>query len=95
MEVTRKPATCFEELTVWQKAHDLVLSIYRLSAGFPRASFRALRHGFDAPLFLFRPTSPKASSGVAPRRGFAFLHRPGIAVGSEILPLVDARPQLW
>jgi four helix bundle protein len=26
----------FEDLIVWQRAHELVLAIYRLSAGFPR-----------------------------------------------------------
>ncbi len=29
-------AKCFEELVVWQKAHQWVLTIYRISAGFPR-----------------------------------------------------------
>jgi len=29
------PAKCFEDLIVWQKAHQFVLSIYRLSEKFP------------------------------------------------------------
>lgn len=30
------PAKTFEDLVVWQKAHALVLLVYRLSADFPR-----------------------------------------------------------
>jgi four helix bundle protein len=29
-------ATTFEDLIVWQRAHDCVLAVYRLTAGFPR-----------------------------------------------------------
>jgi len=32
----RTPAKTFEDLIVWQKAHRLVLDIYRYSDGFPR-----------------------------------------------------------
>ena len=31
------PATTFEDLHVWQKAHTLVLRIYEMTAGFPRS----------------------------------------------------------
>ncbi|HEY0876148.1 MAG TPA: four helix bundle protein [Vicinamibacterales bacterium] len=31
-----KPAEKFQDLIVWQKAHALVLSIYRLTASFPK-----------------------------------------------------------
>lgn len=31
----RRPAKSFTDLIVWQKAHQLVLAIYRLSEGFP------------------------------------------------------------
>ena len=31
-----KTARTFEDLKVWQKAHQLVIKIYRLSKGFPR-----------------------------------------------------------
>ena len=31
----RSPARTFEDLVVWQKAHALTLSVYRLTAGFP------------------------------------------------------------
>lgn len=37
MSDRRQPARSFEDLTVWQKAHDLVLRVYRLSAGFPKS----------------------------------------------------------
>ena len=33
----RSPARTFEDLVVWQKAHALTLSVYRLTAGFPHA----------------------------------------------------------
>ena len=32
----REPAKSFRDLAVWQKAHELVLSVYRLSATFPQ-----------------------------------------------------------
>ena len=31
-----KTTKTFEDLKVWQKAHQLVIKIYRLSKGFPR-----------------------------------------------------------
>jgi four helix bundle protein len=34
--VEREPAKTFRDLVVWQRAHQFVLSIYRLSAGFPK-----------------------------------------------------------
>lgn len=33
----RPAAKCFEDLIVWQKAHQFVLSIYRMSADFPKS----------------------------------------------------------
>lgn len=35
-EGIRGPARCFEDLVVWQKAHQLVLRAYALTEGFPR-----------------------------------------------------------
>jgi four helix bundle protein len=32
----REPAKTFEDLIVWQKAHQLVLEVYKLTAKFPR-----------------------------------------------------------
>ena len=31
-----KPARTFQDLVVWQKAHQFVLGVYALTAGFPR-----------------------------------------------------------
>jgi four helix bundle protein len=42
----RTPAARFEDLTVWQKAHQFVLTIYRLSCGFPRSETYALSSQF-------------------------------------------------
>jgi four helix bundle protein len=33
----RAPAKTFEDLVVWQKAHQFVLAVYRLSRTFPRS----------------------------------------------------------
>ena len=33
---SRKPARTFEDLLVWNKAHEFVLSMYRFSASFPQ-----------------------------------------------------------
>ena len=37
-----KTAKTFKELVVWQKAHELVLAIYRLTAKFPTAEIYCL-----------------------------------------------------
>jgi four helix bundle protein len=34
--MNRTPAQTFEDLTVWQKAHQFVLSVYQLSENFPQ-----------------------------------------------------------
>jgi four helix bundle protein len=34
--MTPSPATKFEDLIVWQKSHQLVLLIYRITTGFPK-----------------------------------------------------------
>ncbi|MBE0411061.1 MAG: four helix bundle protein, partial [Anaerolineales bacterium] len=31
----RSPAKTFQDLVVWQKAHQFVLEIYKFTAGFP------------------------------------------------------------
>jgi len=38
----RAPATRFEDLVVWQKAHQFVLAAYRLSQGFPKSEVYGL-----------------------------------------------------
>ena len=34
--MTRPPARTFQDLIVWQKAHQFVLAVYRFTANFPR-----------------------------------------------------------
>jgi four helix bundle protein len=36
------PASSFEELTVWQKSHDLVLRVYKLTRAFPKEELYGL-----------------------------------------------------
>ncbi|HVM62526.1 MAG TPA: four helix bundle protein [Verrucomicrobiae bacterium] len=38
----RPPAKSFEDLIVWQKAHQFVLGVYRLSEGFPKTEVYGL-----------------------------------------------------
>ncbi len=38
----RLPAKSFEDLIVWQKAHQLVLAVYRMSEGFPKSEVYGL-----------------------------------------------------
>jgi four helix bundle protein len=38
----RAPAKSFQDLIVWQKAHQLVLSIYRISDDFPKTEIYGL-----------------------------------------------------
>ena len=34
--IKRKPARTFQDLIVWQKAHQFVLSVYKFSSNFPK-----------------------------------------------------------
>jgi four helix bundle protein len=36
MDTRRQPARTFQDLLVWQKAHQYVLSVYKLTATFPK-----------------------------------------------------------
>jgi four helix bundle protein len=42
----RQPARNFQELIVWQKAHQFVLSVYRISKSFPREDVYGLTSQF-------------------------------------------------
>jgi len=42
----REPAKRFEDLVVWQKAHQLVLAVYRLTQSFPRSEIYGLTSQF-------------------------------------------------
>ena len=42
----RKPAKRFEDLIVWQKAHQFVLKVYRLTAQFPKTEIYGLTSQF-------------------------------------------------
>lgn len=42
MAAERKPARTFEDLIVWRKAHEYVLQVYRLTAGFPKSEVYGL-----------------------------------------------------
>jgi four helix bundle protein len=40
--MVRTPAKSFEDLIVWQKAHEFVLAVYRLSDAFPKSELYGL-----------------------------------------------------
>jgi hypothetical protein len=42
----RDPAKTFEDLAVWQKAHQFMLAVYRLSRTFPRSETYGLSSQF-------------------------------------------------
>ncbi|MDJ0742158.1 MAG: four helix bundle protein [Xenococcaceae cyanobacterium MO_167.B27] len=42
MTMKREPAKTFKDLVVWQKAHQFVLDVYRLSNGFPKTEIYGL-----------------------------------------------------
>ena len=46
MSPGRAPAKTFEDLIVWQKAHEFVLHVYRYSAGFPKSETYGLSSQF-------------------------------------------------
>jgi len=41
-ETKRQPAKSFQDLIVWQKAHQFVLAIYKLSNAFPKSEIYGL-----------------------------------------------------
>jgi four helix bundle protein len=41
-----KPAKSFQDLVVWQKAHQFVLEVYHLTVGFPRSELYGLTSQF-------------------------------------------------
>ncbi|MBN1307919.1 MAG: four helix bundle protein, partial [Chitinispirillaceae bacterium] len=38
----REPAKRFQDLVVWQKAHQFVLAVYRLTGSFPKSEMFGL-----------------------------------------------------
>lgn len=42
MENKRQPAKSFRDLIVWQKAHELVLDVYKVTKNFPKEEVYAL-----------------------------------------------------
>jgi len=42
----RQPARCFQDLIVWQKAHQFVLAVYKLTSTFPRSELYGLTSQF-------------------------------------------------
>lgn len=42
VRIKRQPAKSFQDLIVWQKAHQLVLSVYRYSEDFPKKEIYGL-----------------------------------------------------
>ncbi|MGH9900825.1 MAG: four helix bundle protein [Pyrinomonadaceae bacterium] len=44
--MTREPAGTFQELIVWQKAHQLVLSVYKFTDSFPQKELYGLTSQF-------------------------------------------------
>ena len=45
--ISRNPARSFEDLSVWQKAHTFVLSVYRYTAAFPKNELYGLTSQFQ------------------------------------------------
>lgn len=52
----------FRELTVWQKAHALTLSVYRLSGGFPRSHAGGLSSQMQRAALSLATTIAEAAS---------------------------------
>lgn len=42
----RKPAKTFQDLLIWQKAHQLVLEVYKMTSGFPKSEIYGLTSQF-------------------------------------------------
>jgi 23S rRNA-intervening sequence protein len=55
----RRPARTFRDLVVWQRAHQLVLAVYRFTAGFPKEETYGLVFRCDGLRSRFQPISWK------------------------------------
>ncbi len=60
------PSQTFKGLIVWQKAHKLVLDIYKLSDNFPRREIYSLTSQFAEPPYRFPQILPKVIKRKAP-----------------------------
>jgi hypothetical protein len=56
-----KPARTFQDLLVWQKAHQFVLGVYALTAGFPRQETYGLSLQMRRASVSIPPTLPRDS----------------------------------
>lgn len=45
-EIRRLPGKSFQDLIVWQKAHQFVLEVYKVTKGFPREEIFGLTSQF-------------------------------------------------
>ena len=63
----RMPMTRFEDLVVWQKAHQFVLAAYRLSITFPKSEIYGLA-------FQYRRAAVSIAANIA--EGFRKLREP-------------------
>jgi hypothetical protein len=80
MEIQGSAVKDFHALKVWQKAHELTLSVYRITASFPREELYGLTTQSATFLFLH----PRQSGGgVRKERGCRIrsllLHRHGVS----------------
>jgi len=62
-----EPAKTFQDLLVWQKAHSFVLSVYRITALFPKDEILGCLHNSDALPFLLHQISLRDSASEARR----------------------------
>ena len=53
----------FEQLLVWQKAHEFVLLFYKTTETFPKHEIFGLTHGFEERQFLLLLISQKGTKG--------------------------------
>jgi len=58
----KTPAKTFQALLVWQKSHQFILNVYKLTAGFPESEMYGLTSQFRrAAQYQFLQISPKDS----------------------------------
>jgi four helix bundle protein len=63
--MNRLPSKSFQDLIVWQKAHQLVLGIYNYTSAFPKTETYGLAPQMRRAAVSIPPTSLKASKSVA------------------------------
>jgi len=95
MTEKRPAARTFREFVVWQKAHRFVLSVYALTAGFPKSETYGLSLQMRKAAVSIPANIRRLSPAWQSRQGSLSEHLGEFSGGESILPDPDGRFGVW